>query len=122
MAATNEILTILLFLCLISQGYGFCSIKDLTVDVAKSGAEIKGKPEWVVTITNKCACVQKDVKLNCKGFNTVEQIDPSILSVSDNVCLVVNNGNPIYRDPITFKYAWDTQFPLNPIESQIACS
>ncbi|CAL0324920.1 unnamed protein product [Lupinus luteus] len=122
MAATNEILSILLFLCLISQGYGFCSYKDLTVNVEKSGAQIKGKPEWVVTITNNCTCVQMDVQLNCKGFKTVEQIDPSILSVSGDVCLVVNNGNPIYKDPIIFKYAWDKKFPLNPIQSQIACS
>ncbi|KAE9601148.1 hypothetical protein Lalb_Chr13g0294711 [Lupinus albus] len=78
-------------------------------------------PEWVVTITNKCNCVQVNVKLNCQGFQTVEKIEPfTILPISGNECLV-NFGNPLYKDPVTFKYAWTTSFPLNPVSSEIAC-
>ncbi|KAK7247044.1 hypothetical protein RIF29_41920 [Crotalaria pallida] len=122
MTTIIKILSILLFLGLISQGYGQpCSLSDLSVDQSKTGAQVEGKPEWIVTITNKCVCSQNNAKLNCKGFQTIEPIDPSILRVSGNVCLV-DNGNAIYRDSISFKYAWDNSFPLNPFSSEIACS
>ncbi|KAE9603011.1 hypothetical protein Lalb_Chr12g0205721 [Lupinus albus] len=123
MAATNKIFSILLFLGLIFQGYGqSCSLNDLSVSVAKAGSFIQGKPEWEVTIANNCVCKQQNVKLNCTGFQTLELIDPSVLSVSGNVCLV-NAGKPIIsNDPFTFKYAWDYLFQLTPINSTIACS
>ncbi|CAL0329689.1 unnamed protein product [Lupinus luteus] len=122
MASTINIVSSLLFLCLISQGYGLpCTLSDLSIKQSPTGAKIQGKPEWVVTITNKCTCVQVNVLLNCQGFQTVEEIDPSILKVSGKECLV-NFGNAISKDPITFKYAWDKSFPLNPISSEIACS
>lgn len=82
---------------------------------------MQGKPEWRVIISNTCPCVQMNVKLNCHGFQTVELIDPSILRESGDVCFV-NGGQPIYADGVTFKYAWDESFPLNPISSDIFCS
>ncbi|KAJ1407308.1 hypothetical protein SESBI_24411 [Sesbania bispinosa] len=119
--STSKILSIAFFLVLISQGYSQCSLKDLSIQQYKTGATVQQKTEWGVTITNNCPCVQKNVQLNCGGFQTMEHIDPSILSVSGNVCLV-NDGQPIYGNPVTFKYAWDESFPLNPISSEIACS
>ncbi|XP_061372992.1 uncharacterized protein LOC133315398 [Gastrolobium bilobum] len=119
--STIKILSIILFLVLISQGNSKCYLSDLSIRQSQTGAKLKGKPEWGVTITNNCPCVQKNVMLNCRGFQTIEHINPSVLSVSGNVCLV-NGGNSIYRDAITFKYAWDQSFPLNPISSEIACS
>ncbi|KAK7247013.1 hypothetical protein RIF29_41889 [Crotalaria pallida] len=109
--------------CLVNYGYGQeCTLKDLSVKVAKSGAQIKGKPEWVVTITNNCVCVQSNVKVNCRGFQTEEPIDPLILIDSGDDECIVNYGNAIYEYPITFKYAWDNSFPFNPVSSEIACS
>ncbi|CAL0306317.1 unnamed protein product [Lupinus luteus] len=123
MAATIKIFSILLFLGLVSQGYGqSCSLNDLSVSVAKAGSFVQGKPEWKVTIANNCMCKQENVKLNCNGFQTVDTIDPSVLSISGNVCLV-NGGKPITsNDPFTFKYAWDYLFQLTPINSTVACA
>ncbi|KAE9601149.1 hypothetical protein Lal_00023808 [Lupinus albus] len=123
MASTLTIVvSTLLFLSLISQGYGQpCYLKDLSVQQSPTGAKINGKPEWVVTVTNKCVCVQANVMLNCKGFQTEEKIDPSILKVSGNECLL-NFGNAITNNPVTFKYASNNRFPLNPVSSEIACS
>ncbi|XP_057450752.1 uncharacterized protein LOC130742666 [Lotus japonicus] len=120
--STAKVLGIVFFLVLISQGYGqYCSLKDLSLSQSKTGAKVQGKPEYSVSITNKCACVQSDVKLNCRGFKTVEKIDPSLLQVLGDECLV-NYGNSIYRDAVNFTYAWDRPFPLFPISSQISCS
>ncbi|KAK7318984.1 hypothetical protein RJT34_03693 [Clitoria ternatea] len=119
--STYKVLCAVIFLVLISHGYSQCSLKDLSVTQQKTAVKVKGKPEWNVTITNNCPCVQTNVKLNCVGFQTVEPIDVTIFSVSGDSCLV-NAGQPIYRDPITFKYAWDNSFPLNPNSSVIACS
>ncbi|CAL0329692.1 unnamed protein product [Lupinus luteus] len=121
MASTINIVSTLLFLCFTSQGYGLlCSINDISVKQSQSGAKNFGKPEWVVSITNKCDCVQVNVRLNCQGFQTVEKVDPSILKVLGNECLL-NFGNAISKDPITFKYAWDNSFPLNPVSSELDC-
>ncbi|KAK7318985.1 hypothetical protein RJT34_03694 [Clitoria ternatea] len=120
--STCKILCASIFLVLISQGYSQCSLKDLSVTQQRTGAKVEGKPEFSVTITNKCACVQTNVKLTCHDFKTVEAIDSSkFLAISEDSCLV-NGGQPIYRDPISFKYAWDQPYQLNPISSQIACS
>ncbi|KAK7318986.1 hypothetical protein RJT34_03696 [Clitoria ternatea] len=119
---TIKILSIVLFSVLISQGYSQCSLKDISVSQQRTGVMVQGKPEWKVTVTNKCACGQKNVILNCDGFQTVEPLNPLILTVSNPgpYCLVTP-GYPIYRDPVTFNYAWDVSFPLNPISSQIIC-
>ncbi|KAK7359319.1 hypothetical protein VNO77_01274 [Canavalia gladiata] len=120
--SATKILSLAVFLVLISQGYGAqCSLSDISVSQTKTGATVKGKPEWSVTVTNKCTCVQSNVVLNTAGFQTTEPIDPKILRISGNSG-VLNDGLIIYTDPISFKYAWDNSFPLNPISSQIACS
>ncbi|KAK7357759.1 hypothetical protein VNO80_17055 [Phaseolus coccineus] len=82
--------------CLVTSAYGQCSLKDIHVTQSRTGRTVGGKPEWGVTITNWCACVQQNVKLNCKGFQTVEGIEPSLLNVSGDVCLVTS-GKPIIK-------------------------
>ncbi|KAG4931376.1 hypothetical protein AAZX31_17G204500 [Glycine max] len=119
--STIKILSIVLFLGFVSQGYSQCFLSDLSVSQIQTGVKMQGKPEWNVTITNNCSCVQKNVILSCNGFQSVEQIDPSLLKISPNGCLV-NDGQPIYTDAIKFKYVWNQSFPLNPISSEIACS
>ncbi|TKY45425.1 hypothetical protein E2542_SST30612 [Spatholobus suberectus] len=76
--STIKILSVVLFFVLISQGYSQCSLSDLSISQFQSGVRVQGKPEWSVTITNKCPCVQKNVILNCAGFHSVERIDPSL--------------------------------------------
>ncbi|PRQ26698.1 hypothetical protein RchiOBHm_Chr6g0297461 [Rosa chinensis] len=99
-----------------------CSVKDISIEQSQTGKSVKNKPEWNVTIANGCSCSQLNVKLACDGFQTVEDIDPSILSVSGGECLV-KNGQPVYANGgFNFFYAWDTSFSFNPISSQIACS
>ena len=117
----KPILFLLTYIYIYISGNGQCTLKDLKVRQSQTGFQIHGKPEWGVSITNNCSCVQKDVKLNCRGFQTTESVDPLALNINGDVCLL-NNGNPIYTDAIKFKYAWDNSFPLNPISSQIACS
>ncbi|GMN45468.1 hypothetical protein TIFTF001_014660 [Ficus carica] len=114
---------VLVFITLIVGGNGDqCSIADIKIDQSQTGAKVENKPEWSVTIRNECVCSQTDLQLDCNGYQTVKQVDPSILSVSGGHCLV-NNGQPVYGfKNISFTYAWDTSFPFNPISSQIACS
>ncbi|CAJ1972021.1 unnamed protein product [Sphenostylis stenocarpa] len=119
--STIKILSIIiLFLSLSSQGWA-CSFRDISISQKQTGVQVQGKPEWTVTVTNNCACVQLNVILKCSGFQSVEKIDSSILSVSSGGCLL-NNGLPIYRDAVQFNYASDQQFAFTPISSQIACS
>ncbi|ESW06485.1 hypothetical protein PHAVU_010G051700 [Phaseolus vulgaris] len=107
-------------LVFVSQAYGQCSLNDIHVTQSRTGRTVGGKPEWSVTITNWCACVQQNVQLNCKGFKTVEPVESSLLKVSGDVCLL-SLGQPVWKGAIEFNYAWDTQFPLNPISSKVAC-
>ncbi|CAL0324936.1 unnamed protein product [Lupinus luteus] len=123
MAVTIKNISIFLFfLGLISQGYcEECSLKDLSVNTSKTGVAIQGKPEWLVTVTNNCQCGQSQVILNCRGYKTVEPVDPNILTYSGTDYCLINYGKPIYKQPITFKYAWDTAFSMSPNSSQITC-
>ncbi|QCD99285.1 TPD1 protein homolog 1B-like [Vigna unguiculata] len=118
--ARLTILSIILLLPIICEGS--CSLRDLSITQTLTGVKVEGKPEWIVKITNNCACVQLNVILNCKGFQSVEKIDSSVLRNSSGRCLV-NNGQSVYgEDAVQFKYASDKQFPFTPISSQIACS
>jgi len=96
-------------------GYSKCSLKDIHVSQAITGLTVKGKPELTVTIANWCSCAQSNVKLDCRGFQSVQPINPSILKVSGNVCLV-NGGKPLLESTaVEFSYAWNTPFSLDPI-------
>lgn len=105
---------------MIISGYSQCSLSDIHVNQSRTGRTVNGKSQWTVYITNWCACVQTNVQLDCKWFQTVEAIEPSLLQVSGDVCLV-SAGQPIWKGAIEFNYAWDTQFPLTPISSIVAC-
>ncbi|KAI9125841.1 hypothetical protein K1719_003259 [Acacia pycnantha] len=121
---TTKVLAILfVLLSLIAHGKAVnCSLRDISVSQHKTGATVQNKPEWMVTIENKCTCVQLDLKLKCDGFQTVENIDPSVFEVSSDGLCLVNSGQPVYNEPVTFKYAWDNSFPLTPSSSTVACS
>ncbi|KAK7333507.1 hypothetical protein VNO80_30281 [Phaseolus coccineus] len=116
--STIKLFNIILFF---SQGYSRCSLEDIHVSQAITGLTVKGKPELTVTVANWCSCAQSNVKLDCTGFQSIKPIDPSILEVSGNVCLV-NGGKPISEGAVEFSYAWDIPFSLLPISSDISCA
>ncbi|KAL3497328.1 hypothetical protein ACH5RR_040060 [Cinchona calisaya] len=120
MAAIVKILCLSLFLGVVSAD---CSLANLTILQAPTGAKVESKPQWNLTIFNQCICTQTQVKLSCKGFQSVEKIDPTVLLKTGDSCLV-NNGAPIHygHDNFTFTYAADKQFPFTPIDSLIFCS
>ncbi|KAE9590115.1 hypothetical protein Lal_00033708 [Lupinus albus] len=122
MASTISNISILLFICFISQGYGQrCSFKDISITQSETGVKIMGKTEWIVYIYNKCTCDQVNVKLNCQGFQTVEKIDPKILNLLGDQCLL-NFGKSIFENTVSFKYAWDKSFPFTPVSSNVRCT
>nr|XP_011459157.1 PREDICTED: uncharacterized protein LOC105349890 [Fragaria vesca subsp. vesca] len=119
-----KFLCMVFFFSLIVGGHclDYCSVNNMSIEQPQTGKSVQNKPEWNVKITNGCSCTLLNVKLSCNGFRTVQDIDPSILSVSGGECLV-KNGQPVYANAdFSFTYAWDTQFPFNPISYQIACS
>nr|XP_012568844.1 protein TAPETUM DETERMINANT 1-like [Cicer arietinum] len=122
MASIFKLLSLTLFLGLVFQAYGECTLKDISINQYKTSNLARGKPVWNVNITNNCICTQTQVKLNCNGFQSYVNVDPTILNVSGNECLL-NQGQPIYHSQsINFSYAWDTVFSFQPISSEIECS
>ncbi|XP_027930798.1 uncharacterized protein LOC114186919 [Vigna unguiculata] len=119
--STIKLFTTILFFVFFSQGYSKCSLKDIHVSQAITGLTVKGKPEMNVTIANWCSCAQSNLKLDCRGFQSTKAINPSILNVSGNVCLV-NGGKPLLKAAVEFSYAWDTSFSFDPISSSISCN
>nr|KYP46526.1 hypothetical protein KK1_031875 [Cajanus cajan] len=114
------------------SGYSQCSFRDLKVSQSKTGAVVHGKyPEWVVVITNTCStCSQSNVFLNCFQFHSAEPVDPSLLKPENPSLLrgsqigfcLLNNGLPIFKNSVKFKYAWNNTFPLHPISSYVSCN
>ncbi|RDX88259.1 hypothetical protein CR513_30171, partial [Mucuna pruriens] len=120
MATTIKYLSSILFLTLIIKGSCDCSLNNINIGTTRSGREIQGKPEWNVTVINNCNCEQSQIKLSCKGFQSAESIDPSILSIDGDSCLLIN-GNPLKgSDAVNFSYAWDPPFLLLPASSVIS--
>ncbi|KAL1319681.1 hypothetical protein HN51_064473 [Arachis hypogaea] len=120
----NIIIVIFLFLALVSQCYGQCRESDLFLTQKPTGAIVKGKAEWEVTISTGCAkCNFPGVRVNCLGFQTVEPINTSILGKPEGGLCLVAKGRPISRSqPVTFKYASDTSFPFHAVETKIVCT
>jgi len=106
---------------MILLGYSQCFLSSISVSQFQTGVKVQGQTQWSVTITNKCACAQENVILNCTGFQFIERTDPELMRIYGNSCQV-NMGRPISKVPLKFKYVWNQQLPLNPISSQISCS
>lgn len=101
-------------------GYSQCSYKDISVSQSQTGV-VENKPQWTVTVRDKCSnCPQKNVKLDCTGFQTELVMPYTIFKVVGNEC-ILNDGKPLDGKPLNFYYVWDTSFPLNPISSEPAC-
>ncbi|MBA0667488.1 hypothetical protein Goklo_000563, partial [Gossypium klotzschianum] len=81
-------------------------IANITISQSQTGKTVENKPGWKATVKNDCICTQSDLKLNSNWFQTVEDVESSV----------------IYSSNLSFIYAWDTSFPFKPISSQVICS
>ncbi|KAK7395341.1 hypothetical protein VNO78_15893 [Psophocarpus tetragonolobus] len=113
-----KILSMVIFLVLVSQASSQCPLSSISVSQFKTGAKVEGQTQWSVTVTNKCRCVQAAVTLDCTGFENIERTDPELMRVSGNNC-IVNMGRPISQVPLKFKYVWNQQLPLKPVSAKI---
>ncbi|KAB2613015.1 hypothetical protein D8674_035331 [Pyrus ussuriensis x Pyrus communis] len=95
-------------------------VKNLKIKHRPTGKIIDAT--WNVTIINDCHCSLLNVMLSCYGFVSAIPIDPSILRKSGDVCLI-NNKIPIYAHASFGRnFSWESDFPFNPLLSQVACS
>ncbi|XP_027367937.1 uncharacterized protein LOC113873811 [Abrus precatorius] len=117
MATVFKILSAILFLTLVNKGSSSCSLNNINIGSTRSGREIQGKPEWNVVVINNCSCIQRQIQLACRGFQSAESVSPSILSKEGDSCLLIN-GNPLSPfATVRFSYAWDPPFVLVPTSS-----
>lgn len=97
-----------------------CDLNNLVIGTIRSGRTIQGKSEWNVVVTNTCSnCTQSSIKLQCIAFQTLVPIDPSIVTVRYNTCLLIN-GRPLPPSgTVNFSYVWDPPFLLRPTRSTV---
>ncbi|XP_058745768.1 uncharacterized protein LOC131618594 [Vicia villosa] len=123
MATTStsiQCLLSIIFLTLVIKGSSIgCSLNNITIGTTRSGREINNTPEWNVVVTNNCNCIQSQLTLTCTGFKTLQPVDPSILSVTNGVCLLIN-GKPLPPfGSVKFSYVWYPPFVMWPKSSTI---
>lgn len=105
----------------IFSGSCYCNLNNINIGSVRSGRVIGGVPEWNVEVINNCSCAQSQITLACKGFQTKENVSPSILSIQGDTCLLID-GNPLKGfDAVRFSYAWDPPFLLLPTSSHTNC-
>ncbi|OAY77023.1 Pentatricopeptide repeat-containing protein [Ananas comosus] len=92
-----------------------CTLSNIIVSQSKTGKIVEGKPEYEVVVSNNCICSQSEVRVDCKGFSTVEDVDPNVFRQDGDDRCTVHNGLPVFEDdPIKFNYAWENPYPLKP--------
>nr|XP_023913733.1 uncharacterized protein LOC112025311 [Quercus suber] len=119
MATVPMSFILILFLSLIGKGFCACSLDNININTIRSGRVIKDKLEWNVTVINTCNCPQKLIKLTCNGFQTVENVSPSILSKVGDKCLLIGGKELVKSTSVKFSYAWDSAYIFWPSESNI---
>ncbi|GMG98971.1 hypothetical protein Nepgr_000811 [Nepenthes gracilis] len=121
MAASRDFVSVVVILiALVVQGTGGqCTKADLKLSQIGLGSDVKGKPEWKVTLTNDCFCAFTHIKLGCERFLAVDKIDPSLLTRSGDECLVADAIGPY--SSLSFTYAWDAPFPFVIKSSLLIC-
>jgi len=103
-------------------GYAYrCDVSHIKVKTVRTGITVEGQPQYQVIVTNECPCAQSSVYLRCLGFSTVQPINPGVLKVKGDSCLI-NNGRPIVKGkPVSFKYSFLQPTDLIPQRSKISC-
>ncbi|KAL8216975.1 hypothetical protein R6Q57_023812 [Mikania cordata] len=82
MTSTFESFLIMIFFALIIRG---CALKDIAVGTERSSREVQDKQEWKVEFINSCKCSQQELIVSCKGYQSVEKVDPNVFkSVGNN--------------------------------------
>ncbi|KAL3745465.1 hypothetical protein ACJRO7_014551 [Eucalyptus globulus] len=121
MATPVKILIAILIMLCVGKGNCQCSPQDIEIVQSQTGAIVQQKPEWKVTINKKCDCTIENVNLVCPGFQTIEPIDPSVLQIQGDKCLL--KGGQAITQAISFSYAWDDSysFKIDP-NFTVACS
>ena len=65
---------------------------------------------------------QINVKLECKGFNSSINVDPTGVITpddEDNVLRTLNGGQSVHQEMATFNYVWSTKISFEPGNSPI---
>lgn len=66
------------------------------------------KPEWKVTVQQKCHCSFTNVKVRCPGFDSVVKPSPFIISKSGPDLCLLDYGNSIR----TFHFTYGSDQPI----------
>ncbi|KAG9440442.1 hypothetical protein H6P81_020607 [Aristolochia fimbriata] len=122
MAHPSYMLIFALLISVFGAGWCLCDLSSIKVTQNGTGDFVQSRPEYEVTVSNDCVCSQERVRFESAGFQSVEAVDPKIFR-RDGQSFLLNDGRPFSGfDTITFNYAWETQFAISPVQSQIACS
>ncbi|WJX10918.1 hypothetical protein P8452_01588 [Trifolium repens] len=116
METTFQYLISTIFLALVIKGSCDCPLSSLQI-VQRQQGQVQGKSQWIVSVINHCNCPQSQIVLSCRGFQTVEGINPTILAKQGDNCLLYNGHALNPNDIDEFAYAWDPSFPFVPISS-----
>ncbi|CAI8601971.1 unnamed protein product [Vicia faba] len=117
METTFKFLISIIFITLVIKESCSCELNSLQIVQENTGALEQGKPVWKVSVINNCDCGQSQIFLSCKGFQSVVQIDPLVLKVQGDNCLLFNGHLLSYKDIDSFEYAWDTSFTFAPVSA-----
>ncbi|KAL9442943.1 hypothetical protein AB3S75_016328 [Citrus x aurantiifolia] len=122
----QNILYATLFLALISETMsqpeqGPCPPETLDISQKETGNIVQGKKEFAVEVFNWCKCAQRNVTLDCDGFQTVEKPDPVQMSISGFQCVLLQGRDIIPFSRVHFKYAFDDEFPFYVFSSAPIC-
>ncbi|KAH7683242.1 hypothetical protein IHE45_05G170700 [Dioscorea alata] len=111
-----------IFLFITNEASLACHLSDITIEQTRTGHIVEGKPEYYVTVSNKCVCPQSKVVLQCYGLSSVEPVNPRAIRAVDDESCVVAGGRPIARgSPVKFKYAWLTPQDFPVVSSHVNC-
>ncbi|KAJ4707847.1 putative Beta-1,3-N-Acetylglucosaminyltransferase family protein [Melia azedarach] len=123
MASVQFILYATLFLALISEGMSQqrCPVETISIEQQETGRIVKGKTEYQVIVINICDCPQKNVTLDCDGFQTVEDPDPAIFTKTEASCVLLHGKKVVPSIEVDFTYAWDEEYPFYLLSAAPAC-
>ncbi|KAK6927581.1 hypothetical protein RJ641_006172 [Dillenia turbinata] len=123
MGIANKYLLMVFALSLFNTGCCQCDLNNITIGTQRTGQLIKNMNEWSVRVINSCAssCSYSNLMLSCKGFHTVEAIDPTVFKKQGDKCLVNNGRALVPKSSVQFSYAWDPPFIMFANSSNISC-